>query len=79
MQTLEKEIEKVWVDVDARAVILQVVYHFVPKGSESSVENQVIWTLAMDEKGEKVAEATQFVDAAAVDDVVTMMRANDQA
>lgn len=74
MQTLETEIEKVWVDVSARAVVLQVVYHLMPKGMDCSVDNQVIRTLSMDKQVEKVVEATEFLDAAAVGDLINMMK-----
>lgn len=66
LHTWSVEPTDVCVDVAKRKAVVRVDFHMMAKGaSEDPVLNDIIYWITMDESGEKVVEAVEFVDPVA--------------
>ncbi|OAG01426.1 uncharacterized protein CC84DRAFT_1220934 [Paraphaeosphaeria sporulosa] len=65
MDTWEARITDIVVDETRRMCIVRASYFMKPFGAEKPVENDLIWWLWMEEGGEKVYKALEFLDGAA--------------
>jgi hypothetical protein len=64
LQTWSIDIVATAVDVENRTVVFRTEFHMVPKVGEG-VLNEILFWIHIDEKGEKVARYTEFVDPVA--------------
>ncbi|KAL5376222.1 hypothetical protein PMIN02_011855 [Paraphaeosphaeria minitans] len=65
MDTWEACITDIVVDETRRMCIVRASYFMKPSGAEKPVENDLVWWLWMEEGGEKVEKALEFLDGAA--------------
>lgn len=61
----EMHIGDIVVDETKRMCIVRASYFMKPHGADNPVENDLIWWLWMEEGGEKVEKAMEFLDGAA--------------
>ncbi|KAF7344994.1 hypothetical protein MVEN_01662200 [Mycena venus] len=73
LETLSGEVTDIMIDEHTRKATLRMSYFLKAKGSDETVENDLIWVLKFTEEGEVdggvdgilIKESTEFVDAAA--------------
>ncbi|KAJ6542883.1 hypothetical protein B0H19DRAFT_841523, partial [Mycena capillaripes] len=73
LESLGGEVTDIIVDEHTRKATLRMSYFLKPKGSEETVENDLIWVLKFTEEGEieggadgiLIKESTEFIDATA--------------
>ncbi|KAH3952016.1 hypothetical protein HBI56_148590 [Parastagonospora nodorum] len=65
LESWETTVTDVLVDEAKMKVMLRVSFWMVPKGSQASVENDLLWMLEMNHEGRKVKKSTEFVDGIA--------------
>jgi hypothetical protein len=65
LDTWEARITDIVVDETRKMCIVRTSYFMKPFGAEKPVENDLIWWLWMEEGGEKVEKALEFLDGAA--------------
>lgn len=63
------EVHDVLVDESRRSAVVRMSFHMTVKGANGAanetVENDMVWFLEMDESGQKVRRAVEYLDAAA--------------
>jgi hypothetical protein len=65
LESAETEITDITIDQRQRKVVVRATYRLRPKGSKEAGENDIVWILKMDERGEKVESGTEFIDGEA--------------
>lgn len=75
LDTWEARIMDIVVDETRKMCIVRVSYYMKPFGAEKAVENDLIWWLWMEEGGQKVEKALEFVDGAATDRIGELIMA----
>ncbi|KAF2443060.1 hypothetical protein P171DRAFT_474339 [Karstenula rhodostoma CBS 690.94] len=65
LDTWAARITDIVVDETRRMCIVRASYFMQPVGAEKAVENDVVWWLWVEEGGQKVKKAVEFVDGAA--------------
>lgn len=80
LETWAIEIRQVIVDPIQRTAMVRAEFFMVPLGSglaeERTVLNDIILTFAMDQTGEKILAATEFIDPVASAEIGRLMAAN---
>lgn len=77
IQSWRAEVKNAWVDESKKEVLLAVVHTMQPKGVQEAdaIPHEVMWTLKMNETGDKVEEAAEYLDAMAMADIRELIRA----
>jgi len=65
LSTWRIEVTQLCVDVEQRSAVLRGDFFMFAKGQSEHVLNDILFWIVMDEAGEKVRSAMEFVDAAA--------------
>ncbi|KXT02551.1 hypothetical protein AC578_10661 [Pseudocercospora eumusae] len=80
LETWSIEVQQTIVDTKQRKVMVRGDFFMIPKGSgpvsERTVLNDIIFVFAMDENGEKLVSATEFIDPVASAEIGRLMAAN---
>lgn len=74
LDTWAIDVREVFVDEKRLSAVVQVDYSMTPKGCET-VKNDIVWFIRMNESGEKVVDAVEYVDAAASMAIFEMLKA----
>jgi hypothetical protein len=82
LESLRTDVHEIIVDEHQRKAVIHLSYFLTPKGSEETVEQNMIWTLKFTDEevnggvdGVLIKESIEFIDAAASSRLGTVIRA----
>jgi hypothetical protein len=64
-EAVKGEVTDIYVDEPRKSVVVRSSIILKPKGMSETVENDIVWFLEMNESGEKVRKAKEFMDSVA--------------
>ena len=73
LESWRAEVREVCVDEAKRVVVARTGYFMKARGQQSAVENDLVWWIWMDERGEKVERSMEFVDPKATEELRRLM------
>ena len=65
LKSVETRVPDVLVDEERRSASVRSYFYMTPEGGDETIENDIMWLLEMDETGERVKGAIEFIDAVA--------------
>ncbi len=65
LRSVETRVPDILVDEVRHSASVRSFFYMTPEGADETIENDIMWLLKMDETGDKVASAIEFIDAVA--------------
>lgn len=65
LKSVQTKVPDIFIDETRKAATVRSSFYMTPSGADETIENDIVWLLEMDQDGEKVASAIEFIDVAA--------------